>query len=53
MALEKMAGVRGESYMANMCWYVGIVVVMLVHGRCQGGQGGSVIICMRRGSIPF
>ena len=46
VALETMAGVRGEIYMANMCLYVGIVVVMLV-------RGGGVIIWIRRGSIPF
>ena len=42
MALEAMAGLRVEGYMENMCWYVGVVVVMLV---CRGVSRGASREC--------
>ena len=39
--------------MANMCWYVGVVVVMPVCAGVLRGEGGGVIIRVRRGSVPF
>ena len=39
--------------MANMCWYVGVVVVMLVRRGVLRVVGGGVIVRVRHGSVPF
>ena len=44
VASETMAGFRGESYMANMCWYVGVLAVMSVRrGLSRGEREGAIV----------